>query len=381
MNALALPLAASGFFLVLSPADPWVAGAEIERTVEFRDGSVLRLTLPDSSLAFKRAVPNGSVISETMKLSEIKELKLAQKPAVEEVARISALVRDLGNDAYATRERAQAELLASAAGFRPLLKEMYEQTTDAEIRWRLKQIFAKLPPGQKEPDRECDRLQPVSGGEPIQCDVGNWNSRGRFHDLEVKLDRTLIRRINAAAIESQKPAASVAIRVERIKSDDDRAFPEKIARIDFKNAPDGKPLGIGQDVGKTFIPSGITIETSIPNAIVSVNDYNVAGRSGGLSCATHQPLWEGILTIRFCLPGNDRIPAGVTHVGLWIAAVSPDGTKLEAYDAHDRLLAEIKTVAQGHDFLAVRSNIPIAYIKVVPNPRIDPNGEMSICSH
>jgi hypothetical protein len=80
-----------------------------------------------------------------------------------------------------------------------------------------------------------------------------------------------------------------------------------------------------------------------------------------------------VLTIRFCLPGNDRVPAGVTHVGFWIAAVSPDGTALAAYDARDQLLAEVKTVAHNRDFLAVRSSVPISYIKVVPNAQIDPN--------
>ncbi|MCW8133962.1 MAG: hypothetical protein KIS92_26690, partial [Planctomycetota bacterium] len=144
-------------------------------------------------------------------------------------------------------------------------------------------------------------------------------------------------------------------------------------RIDFETAPDGSALTPGMDVGKTFVAKGFAISTSIEGSIVSVNNYNVQGRSNGNSCATHQPLWEGSLTIRFCVPGRPGIPAGVTRAGLWIAAVMADGTALEAYDARGKRIAEIKTTRGPNEFLGVRSRVPIACLKVVPNPNIDPN--------
>jgi hypothetical protein len=104
-----------------------------------------------------------------------------------------------------------------------------------------------------------------------------------------------------------------------------------------------------------------------------VNNYDVRGPSRGNSCANQNPLWNGILTIRFCVPGQAKVSAGVTRVGFWIAEVSPNGTALEAYDAQDRRIAEIKVIKNGNDFLAVQSTVPIAYIKVVPNVAIDPD--------
>jgi hypothetical protein len=43
------------------------------------------------------------------------------------------------------------------------------------------------------------------------------------------------------------------------------------------------------------------------------------------------------MTVRFCKPGNARLPAGVHYVGFWTSHVAPDGTALEAFDAHSLL--------------------------------------------
>lgn len=361
-------------WLLLPMVRPLHAESPVERTVVFTDGSILRLTLPDSSLACRSAGPDGTIVSQSLRLSEIKELKLALNPALEEQARVGALIQALGDDSFQKREKAQADLIASAKGFHSHLKEVQQQTADPEIRARLKQILAKLSPDDMGPDKDWDQVVKASDNATVPCDVGTWSARGSFRGKEIALDRANVRKIGSGEGKGAAgPAAPVPPRVERIPRDEERLFPGNLTRIDFEKSPDGKPLTAGEDIGRTFIPKGVTIATSIAGAIVSVNNYDVGAQSHGLSCATHQPLWEGTLTIRFCVPGNSRTPAGVTHVGFWIAAVTPNGTKLEAYDAQEHRLAEIKTIQNGHDFLAVRSSIPIASVKIVPNPQIDSN--------
>ena len=121
----------------------------------------------------------------------------------------------------------------------------------------------------------------------------------------------------------------------------------------------------------TFAPLGCTLQTSFADSFVSVEEYNVRGRSGQFCAATHEPLYQGTLTIRFCQPGDATAPAGVKYVGFWTAYVDPGGTALRAFDAHDRMIGEAKTVNRGRDFLALKSTTPIAYIKVVPIEEVD----------
>ncbi|MGE3854359.1 MAG: hypothetical protein AB7K09_21695, partial [Planctomycetota bacterium] len=158
-----------------------------------------------------------------------------------------------------------------------------------------------------------------------------------------------------------------------LRQDTAAIFPAPVTRIDFETDPDGRPLVIGENVERRFIAAGFTLSTSIPGAFVSVNSYIVGGRSKQQSCATHIPLFRGEITIRFCMPGREHVPAGVHRVGLWIAYVSPNGTSIEAYDANDQRIAVVPVVGNVNDFLGVESRTPIAYIKVVPNMAIDPD--------
>jgi len=97
------------------------------------------------------------------------------------------------------------------------------------------------------------------------------------------------------------------------------------------------------------------------------------GRSRGHCDATHEPLFQGTITIRFCVPGNKKEKAIVKTVGFWISHIAIDGTTLKAYDIKNRRIGEIKTIRAQHDFPAIKSNVPINYIKIVPDPVIDPD--------
>jgi hypothetical protein len=115
-----------------------------------------------------------------------------------------------------------------------------------------------------------------------------------------------------------------------------------------------------------FLPMGVTFASSFPKSYIGVESYNVRGRSQGRCIANNDPLYGGVMTIRFCKPGNAAVPAGVRYVGFWTSHVVPNGTLLQAFDVSGRMIAEIPTVQTERDFLAVKSNTPIAYIKIVP---------------
>jgi hypothetical protein len=151
----------------------------------------------------------------------------------------------------------------------------------------------------------------------------------------------------------------------------EKDFPPGCIEESFERTPDGRPLKIGENIEKLFIKKGFVLSTSIATSYVSVNNYQVQGKSRGLSAATHQPLWEGEVTITFVEPGHEKIPAGVSHFGCYIAAVAPKGTTLAAFDLVGRELGRIDTQRHDTDFLGVRSSVPIHRIRIIPNPAID----------
>jgi hypothetical protein len=122
-----------------------------------------------------------------------------------------------------------------------------------------------------------------------------------------------------------------------------------------------------------YVDQGCTFATSVGDSFVGVQPYDVGGRSGGKCIATHKPLYQGKMTIRFCKPGDDKVPATVTTVGFWVSHVSPDGTALQAYDNDGKLIGSVSTTKKHGEFLAIKSTKSIAYIKVVPNIEVDPD--------
>ena len=162
-------------------------------------------------------------------------------------------------------------------------------------------------------------------------------------------------------------------KLKRIVVDDDKNFPMNVTRIDFDKGPKGLILRSGIDISELYVPLGCIFESSFPGSFVGVEPYNVGGRSGGHCAANHKPLYQGTIIIRFCAPGNKKIPATVKTVGFWTSHVAIDGTTLEAYDIKDKKIGEIKTLRNQRDFLAIKSKVPINYIKIVPNTKIDPD--------
>jgi hypothetical protein len=347
---------------------------DLERTVEFRDGNILTVTLPDATVSGTVRTANGTE-AKPLKLSDFEQIVFAKKPHLEDGKRIAGLIEDLGNDDFTTRENAERDLRKAGTVARAEILAAQSRGTDPETEVRINRLLHELPPASDDEigDGYFDRLKSQSGHAVSQADLGGIAFTAHYRDHEIKLDRSSIAQIRTVNTQAASRPAPIQAKVERITEDVPEAFGKGATRIDFETAPDGTPLTAGMDIGQTFVARGFTLATSYTNSFVSVNNYSVRGPSGGNSCATQNPLWNGIITIRFCVPGQPKVPAGVTAIGFWIAEVSPNGTALEAYDAQDHRIAEIKVIKQGNDFLGVRSTIPIAYIKVVPNLAIDPD--------
>src|SRR5256885_11004056 len=104
--------------------------------------------------------------------------------------------------------------------------------------------------------------------------------------------------------------------MERIIEKD---FPPDCVEEGFETNPLTKqPLKPGDNIEKLFVGKGFFLSSSIKDSFVTVTSLQVTGKSQGLSAANHQPMWEGEVTIHFCKPGKEHIPAAVDYFGCYI---------------------------------------------------------------
>jgi hypothetical protein len=278
-------------------------------------------------------------------------------------------VRQLGAADFGRREQAQAKLRRMGPAVRADLEACWHLAADPEMRSRLRLLLgprAEDGPAAAAPEAPFDRLQL---GELLWGSLGDEGVAVRIDGATYRLTRKDVRAISdSPPREPAHPGGSVPARFQRISEKD---FPPGCVEEAFERTPEGRPLQIGENIEKLFVSKGFLLSTSITTSYVSVNNFVVEGKSRGLSAATHNPLWQGEITVTFVQPGHADVPAGVSHFGCYIASVLPRGTTLIAFDRYGKELGRIDTQRHNTDFLGVRSAIPIHRVRIVPNVEID----------
>ncbi len=352
--------------------------ADVPLIVDFRDGTVLRVSLPDSKIPWRRISDVGEVTDEPLDLSTVDQLRFVLTPATEQVSQVRRLVSRLGSEGFHQREEAQKELIARGAKFRTILEQILPKSKDFEVRWRLDEIIKKMQ--KDDPDtisltgNDYDQLSLRGDKETeLSGDVGDWSITADYRGAKITMNRRTVLALRNAPLGLDLAAEPPVVHMTRIAGDDDAHFPAEVTRIDFDRGPRGEAIPAGTDISEIFVPLGAKFSTSYEDSYVAIEPYNVGGRSGGRCAATHKPLYQGTITIQFCKPGNARLPAGVKYVGFWTSHIAPEGTALQAFDARGRQIAEIKTVRNQRDFLSLTTNVRIAYIRIVPDEDVDPD--------
>lgn len=340
------------------------------RFIEFRDGSVLRLPIADEAWQITVIRSDGQVEQVTAQLGQIDNLVFTREKGFAKKQALLSAVRRLGADDFQEREQAQGELLKLGSDIRADLENCLSFSTDTEARIRLQGILKALPQATA-PRTSAAVFDRFRLGDECWGHLGDSGLPVRIDGKTWRLARTHVAKVSRAPppylwISDLRPASSAAF--ERIAAAD---FPPGCVSEPFERTPTGRALQIGENIERLFVEKGFVLSTSIASSHVSVNNFKVEGKSGGLSAATNQPLWEGTITVRFVEPGREEAPAGVHYFGCWIAAVVPNGTHLVAFDRHGRELGRVGTQTHGNDFLGVRSATPIYSIRIVPNVAFD----------
>jgi hypothetical protein len=365
MRAL-LPLA----LLCFQPVSLAAQEKTVPRYFELRDGSIIRLQVVDEPCAVTVVRGTGRIERLTVPLSRLLSVTLTPEEDFSRKEALLSAVQQLGADDFRQREQAQLTLRKLGAAIRDDLEACLQLSRDTETRARLRALLAALPAAKVPSGRSTAAFDRLHLDEPLWGYLGNQGIPIVVGGTRLRLTRRDVQSMTVTRPEGLTPGRPVAV-PEGFARVGENDFPPGCVEEPFERTPEGRPLQIGENIEKLFISKGFVLSTSITTSYVSVNNYTVQGKSRGLSAATHQPLWEGEITITFVEPGHEQVPAGVSYFGCYIAAVMPRGTSLVAYDLLGRELGKIHTERHNTDFLGVRSSVPIHRIRIVPNIQID----------
>jgi hypothetical protein len=148
-----------------------------------------------------------------------------------------------------------------------------------------------------------------------------------------------------------------------------RDFPKEVVTLDFDAAPDGSAIAEGQVLNEVYLPMGVRLHGSFEDSAIAATKYRVKPCTGW-SAGNRTPLYEGVTTIQFVVPGKD-VPAGVHYVGFYAAYVEPNSLSLPAFNAEGQVIGEVQSKVRGDDFLGLHSKIPIARIEIKTDRKID----------
>jgi hypothetical protein len=347
------------------------AFGETPQLLELRDGTRIRAEFAQGAVLVlqRKDIVSGELLEVLVRLEEVDRVSFSEEPAMEKLQVIQKALQCLESDDFSMREAGQTQLLAGGRGFRSILEQRLLVGNGAEVRWRLKHVLRLLPVEQLPEMRLPYDIVRTKDGRVFEGDFGDWSLEVMYRGEALILSRQVVLGIRDEMAAGSNPGPANA---RRILTPSDDVFVGS-RTIDFEADPAGARPDVGEDIGMRFSDWGVTMQTSIPGQFVSVNDYEVASVSRGRSAATHDPLYEGTMTIRFCVPGNPGIPAGVNSVGVWMAIVQKDGTALRAYDIRGNLIDEVNALSGPSEFFGITSAVPIHEVRLVPNVAVDAN--------
>lgn len=288
---------------------------------------------------------------------------------------LDGAIRNLGDEDSGVRDRATGELVAMGTVAADRLRTA-TRSRDPEVVARSKWILERIAQGEggRLPAARPDRLE--TGAGPLEGRLGKVGCRLTWKGAELSIPWERIAGLDRKAPPAGMPEAARPAAFERLRRGP-AGFGDRV--ITFDTDAQGRPIAQGTDVETAWREWGVILDSEIATSVIFADSYVVEGVSRGNSGSTKQPLWTGHVNLCFFLPGSvlsegrQGVPAGVHHVGVYVAAVSPRGTGLRGYGLDGRILHEVLTENSGTDFIGMRSPVPIHRVEVFDDPKIDNN--------
>ena len=344
------------------------------KRIDFRDGSSLEAVIPPGALVWKNIAKDGTVSEKKIPVENIKQVAFVKEPSTARVAKIRNLLSQLGSEDYHLRLEAQIKLSETGKEFEQIIEQYVPD--DEETKWRITKVkeLLKEVTGPSTAGSTFDVMILNGSNDQLDGELELKDFKVKYGDTEISLSRD-----NVASISSEPLLANFALsgsagggKRQQEYPDASGTMPVGMTFIDFEHLPNGKEMSGNVDVSKAYISKGVVFETSFKDSYVGAQMFAFFNGRGGNYCISNiEPTYEGVITISFCVPGNELFAAGTRYVGFNVAHVNPEGTYFEAYDAQGRLIAKFSTDQTATDFLAFESEVPIAKVIVRPNVEID----------
>ena len=345
-------------------------------TINLSSGTVVVVEAPDQAIDWKTIDRKGDFEKVTINLSQVAKIDLTDRPASVQILRVKKLLSDLDSDEYHVRVAAQNELSQPTVGRR--FKELIEAelTNDSlEVRSRVRQVLKSFEKASEIDKPEYDLLY-LKDGRVLVGDVGEFVLKCKYRDQDLSLKREFLRRITKT-VDSNETVKEGPVFGQMLHRHIDDFFKNPDRFIDFETDQQGNELKSGAEVSQVFSSRGVIFEAEAKDYIgvsgfpLKFQDFPTGGnsvcpidQSGG-----YTKKFRGVIRISFCKPGLPDAPAAVHEFGLFASRIdNPRDLILEAYNADSQMIACVEATDQAMVFLGVRSNQPIAFVRVLSNP-------------
>lgn len=366
----------TGLFTGLLP-DTTAHAAADRFQLSLTGGSVITVEMEGQDIQWTNVALTGEMTTRKIAFSNIDRLILSLSPASQQVAEVRRLIGMLESPDYLKRELAEEKLSDSEIGgkFKSLIK-MQADHKKYEVRYRIDRILTQLDSDSQQTGNEFDKLT-LADGTVVEGDAGKFTLNCSYRGQQMTFARADIRMISAPA-NPGRPQDAIEKTQVRMFHDHVGNFylPDQI-KVDFEQAPNGAELAKFADVTDLFTPIGLKLGAEkkgsvvvsgfpfrfapLPPAANSVCVYESLG--------SYSKRFKGIMEIRFCMPNQAAVPAGVHEFGLFLGRVNHSRDFiLEAYNADGQLLASVESTDRPCVFAGVKSTELITKLRVLSNP-------------
>lgn len=356
-----------------------------EFKISLQSGSLITVDVTTPTLKWTRVSNSGESSAETIQIANLERVILSESPVGVRVEIIRQLIADLADNSYQKRKTAEDRLSeAETAGH---FQEMLQSNLDHpnfEVRYRIQRILKKLEDQDSiTQENQFDRLF-FMDGTMAEGDLGDLRLESFYRGRPLTLKREQIAMISTPRDEPVVKSVGKKIDVQIFHQPQNIFYRVDQTRIAFEKSPGGEELRRPADVSQTFVPVGLKLGTE-QKGFVGISGYGFKfgpekRASGNSICVyetvgTYSKRFKGVMEMRFCMPNQSSVAAGVREFGMQMARVNHSRDFIvEAYNADNQLLASVESSDEPCVFSGIKSTQPIAKIRILSNPylfRID----------
>ena len=356
-----------------------------EFQVSLVGGSVITVEIEKETIDWTRVLANGDMSREEVSLSDVKQLVLSSSPASEQVADIRRLLNSLESQDYLERQSAEVKLSNPDVGgnFRTMIKTQADHSS-YEVRYRVRRILDSLDTDDVTPSESEFDILTLNDGTVIEGDVGDIEIPSQFRGRKKVFKRADIRMIGIPKQANEIVAPDAEVKVEMFHQYTNNFYLPAQTIVDFDTAPSGAEIKRNSNVNDMFTDRGLKLSTE-QKGYIGISGYgfkfaNKPVATGNSICVfetlgTYAKRFKGTMEIKFCMPNQASVSAGVNEIGLLMARVNHSRDFIvEAYNADGQILASVESSDEPCVFAGIKSSEPIAKIRILSNPylfRID----------